>query len=206
MCRWYAERADVILLFFDPDKPGTTGETLSILTNSLSGLDHKLHIILNKADQFRNIHDFARAYGALCWNLSKVILRKDLPKIHTICLPSAHPSSSSARQNGDAAVRTSLETGLLALSNKHENGIPGRGSFDGSESVKSARSALSNDVTVVGGGASDVPFVGDTFSDAASSSEPVPESIAAAPPLPLSSQLPQSDDFMHRFLDLESAR
>jgi GTPase SAR1 family protein len=23
VCRWYAERADVILLFFDPDKPGT---------------------------------------------------------------------------------------------------------------------------------------------------------------------------------------
>jgi hypothetical protein len=33
--RWFAERADVILLFFDPDKPGTTGETLSVLTNSL---------------------------------------------------------------------------------------------------------------------------------------------------------------------------
>lgn len=73
--KWYAERADVILLFFDPDKPvsfvvsplvddfffptpeyravrslqqGTTGETLSTLTNSLTGLDHKLHIILNK--------------------------------------------------------------------------------------------------------------------------------------------------------------
>ena len=72
VCRWYAERADVILLFFDPDKPGTTGETLSILTNSLVGLEHKLHIILNKADQFRKIHDFARAYGSLCWNLSKV--------------------------------------------------------------------------------------------------------------------------------------
>ena len=53
----------MILLFFDPDKPGTTGETLSILTDSLQGLDHKLHIILNKADQFRKIHDFARAYG-----------------------------------------------------------------------------------------------------------------------------------------------
>ena len=35
VCRWYAERADVILLFFDPDKPGTTGETLQILTNAL---------------------------------------------------------------------------------------------------------------------------------------------------------------------------
>jgi len=68
------ERADVILLFFDPDKPGTTGETLSILTNSLAGMDHKLHIILNKADQFRKIHDFARAYGSLCWNLSKVFI------------------------------------------------------------------------------------------------------------------------------------
>ena len=87
VCRWYAERADVILLFFDPDKPGTTGETLSILTNSLNGMDHKLHIILNKADQFLKIHDFARAYGSLCWNLSKVIPRKDLPQIHTMCLP-----------------------------------------------------------------------------------------------------------------------
>lgn len=67
VCRWYAERADVILLFFDPDKPGTTGETLNILTNSLDGFDHKLLIILNKADQFRKIHDFARAYGSLCW-------------------------------------------------------------------------------------------------------------------------------------------
>ena len=70
--KWYAERADVILLFFDPDKPGTTGETLAVLTNALSGMDHKLYIILNKADQFSKIHDFARAYGSLCWNLSKV--------------------------------------------------------------------------------------------------------------------------------------
>jgi GTPase SAR1 family protein len=87
VCRWYAERADVILLFFDPDKPGTTGETLSILTTSLNGMDHKLLIILNKADQFLNIHDFVRCYGSLCWNLSKVIPRKDLPQINTMCLP-----------------------------------------------------------------------------------------------------------------------
>jgi len=70
--RWFASRADVILLFFDPDKPGTTGETLSILVNSLGGMDHKLYIVLNKADKFKKIHDFARAYGSLCWNLSKV--------------------------------------------------------------------------------------------------------------------------------------
>ncbi len=85
--RWFAERADVVLLFFDPDKPGTTGETLNVLLHSLGGMDHKLLIVLNKADQFKKIHDFARAYGSLCWNLSKVIPRKDLPRIFTMCLP-----------------------------------------------------------------------------------------------------------------------
>ena len=87
--RWLATRADVVLVFFDPDKPGTTGETMSVLLNSLSGMDHKLLIVLNKADQFSKIHDFARAYGSLCWNLSKVIPRKDLPPIFTMCLPTS---------------------------------------------------------------------------------------------------------------------
>ncbi|KAJ1449255.1 hypothetical protein M885DRAFT_536323 [Pelagophyceae sp. CCMP2097] len=97
--RWFAERADVILLFFDPDKPGTTGETLTILTNALQGTDHKLHIILNKADRFERMHDFARAYGALCWNLAKVIPRKDLPRIYTMCVPSDERDGSQPRQH-----------------------------------------------------------------------------------------------------------
>jgi GTPase Era involved in 16S rRNA processing len=53
--KWFAERADIVLLFFDPDKPGTTGETLSILLHSLGGMDHKLLIVLNKADQFKKV-------------------------------------------------------------------------------------------------------------------------------------------------------
>jgi hypothetical protein len=36
--KWFAERADVVLLFFDPDKPGTTGETLKILLHALGGM------------------------------------------------------------------------------------------------------------------------------------------------------------------------
>lgn len=125
--KWYAERADVILLFFDPDKPGTTGETLSILTNSLVGLDHKLHIILNKADQFTKIHDFARAYGSLCWNLSKVIQRKDLPRIYTMCLPKPYQTnngSSSSSNNGSDANSTeehALGNGLADLESTRED-------------------------------------------------------------------------------------
>jgi hypothetical protein len=107
--RWYAERADVILLFFDPDKPGTTGETLSILTSSLVGMDHKLHIVLNKVDQFRKIHDFARAYGSLCWNLSKVIPLKDLPRIYTMCVPVKHA------QTGQPTTESGLGTSLKDL-------------------------------------------------------------------------------------------
>ena len=57
--------------------------------------DYKLHIILNKVDQFDNIHDFARAYGSLCWNLSKVIPRKDLPRIYTMCVPTEHHQGPS---------------------------------------------------------------------------------------------------------------
>lgn len=85
--RWFAERADVILFLFDPDKPGTTGETLRVLTDALAGLDHKLLLIFNKVDRFQTMRDFARAYGALCWNLSKAIPRKDLPHIYTTYLP-----------------------------------------------------------------------------------------------------------------------
>lgn len=102
--KWFAERADLILLFFDPDKPGTTGETLKIYTNTLSGMHHKYRIILNKADQFKKMHDFARAYGSLCWNLSKVIPRKDLPPIHTMCLPPSYtntmPTNDTTSQGG----------------------------------------------------------------------------------------------------------
>jgi GTP-binding protein EngB required for normal cell division len=85
--RWFAERADVVLVFFDPEKPGTTGETLQVFTQALRGMDHKLLIVLNKMDRFESLQDFARAYGALCWNLGKVIPRKDLPLIFTTFVP-----------------------------------------------------------------------------------------------------------------------
>ena len=73
--RFFAEKADVVLLFFDPDKPGTTAESLQVLTTSLAGSQHKLHIILNKADKFSTVHDFARAYGALCKSLAHSLIR-----------------------------------------------------------------------------------------------------------------------------------
>ncbi|MCC5833595.1 MAG: dynamin family protein [Opitutales bacterium] len=85
--RWFANRADVVLIFFDPDRPGTTAESLTVLTRSLKGMDHKVMVVMNKMDQFRSMRDFARCYGTLCWNLGKVIRKKDIPQIYTTYVP-----------------------------------------------------------------------------------------------------------------------
>ena len=46
-------------------------------------MEFKLRVLLNKCDAFTSLYDFARAYGTLCWNLSRVLRTKDLPKIFT---------------------------------------------------------------------------------------------------------------------------
>ncbi len=85
--RALAEQADLVLLLFDPEKPGTTGETLSVLASALTGLEDRLRVVMNKMDLFDDLRDFARAYGALCWNLSRVLQRQDVPHIYTTSLP-----------------------------------------------------------------------------------------------------------------------
>jgi GTPase SAR1 family protein len=85
--RWFAERADLIMLFFDPERPGTTAETLQVYTQALGDFDHKLMVVMNKVDMFRKLPDFARCYGTLCWNLGKVMRTKDLPQIYVTYLP-----------------------------------------------------------------------------------------------------------------------
>jgi len=92
--RRLAETTDMVILMFDPDKPGTTGETLSCLRECLLGMEFKLHILLNKADCFQNMNDFARACGALCWNLARAMRTKDLPRIYTTYIPGAAAGAS----------------------------------------------------------------------------------------------------------------
>ncbi|TYZ59349.1 hypothetical protein PybrP1_008529 [[Pythium] brassicae (nom. inval.)] len=133
--QWLAERADVILVMFDPDKPGTTFETLDVLTSSLRGLSSKLLLILNKVDDFRTVHDFARAYGALCWNLSKVIPRKDLPFIYTMYvpqeqresprLPAPPPAASSSKTNKARRAGDEQQTANGSSNGDVENELSG---------------------------------------------------------------------------------
>lgn len=82
-----AEICDLIILMFDPDKPGTTGESVAALSGPLAGMTFKLRILMNKCDLFASMYDYARAYGALCWNLAHVLPIKDLPKVYTCFVP-----------------------------------------------------------------------------------------------------------------------
>jgi energy-coupling factor transporter ATP-binding protein EcfA2 len=92
--RALADNADLIVFFFDPDKPGTTGESLRIFTDSLSDVMYKLLIVFNKVDEFEDVRDFARTYGSLCWNLSRVVRTKDIPHIYCTFVP-GHASASA---------------------------------------------------------------------------------------------------------------
>lgn len=122
--RWFAERADLVMIFFDPDKPGTTGETLQVFQESLAGIDHKLLIVLNKMDRFQNLHDFARAYGALCWNLGKVIPRKDLPMIYNTFVPGeGRPRSALPMDDFDSAREDLIEQLRRAPTRRMDNQI-----------------------------------------------------------------------------------
>ncbi|MBR2838868.1 MAG: 50S ribosome-binding GTPase [Kiritimatiellae bacterium] len=79
-----AKLCDMVFFLFDPDKPGTTGETVNVFAKCLGGMESKLHVLLNKCDAFASPYDFARTYGNVCWNLARVLQTKDLPKIWTI--------------------------------------------------------------------------------------------------------------------------
>ena len=82
--RLLAELCDMVFFMLDPDKPGTTGETVNIFSKCLGGMDSKVRVLFNKCDSFNSLYDFARTYGTVCWNLARVLQTKDLPKIWTI--------------------------------------------------------------------------------------------------------------------------
>jgi hypothetical protein len=123
VARWFVDHSDVVLVFFDPDKPGTTGETLEVFTEALRGSEHKLLIVLHKVDQCENVRDFARAYGALCWNLAKVIPRKDLPNIYTTYVPVDGGAKGPARIDFDKGTEELIEEVLRAPARRGDNAL-----------------------------------------------------------------------------------
>jgi GTPase SAR1 family protein len=80
----FARYADIVLVLFDCHRPGTVAETHEVLQNQVIPAvgESKLVYIFNRIDEVENVEDLARAYGVLCWNLSQITQRKDVPTIY----------------------------------------------------------------------------------------------------------------------------
>jgi GTP-binding protein EngB required for normal cell division len=81
--KWFADRVDMVLLLFDVSKLDISDEFRRVIL-ALKGNDHKIHIILNKADAVTT-PQLMRVYGALMWSLGKVL---DTPEVSRVYIGS----------------------------------------------------------------------------------------------------------------------
>lgn len=79
-----ASIADLILVLFDPHKAGTIRETYQSLRQTLPRVtfEDRVLFVLNRIDECAHLPDLLRVYGTLCWNLSQMTGRKDIPPIY----------------------------------------------------------------------------------------------------------------------------
>jgi GTPase SAR1 family protein len=79
-----ARLADLIILMFDPHKAGTIKETYQAIRSTLPGStgEDRVLYVMNRIDECDNVPDLVRSYGTLCWNLSQMTGRKDIPRVY----------------------------------------------------------------------------------------------------------------------------
>lgn len=94
----FAKMADLIVLLFDPHKAGTIKESYEAIRNTLpekSG-EHRIVFVMSRIDECDHLSDFTRSYGTLCWNMSQMTGRKDIPHIYLTYAPAAVDPDSVA--------------------------------------------------------------------------------------------------------------
>jgi len=86
-----AEIADLVIVLFDPHKAGTVREAHTSLRDILPArtFEDRILFVLNRVDECSSLTDLLRVYGTLCWNLSQITGRKDIPMIHLTYSPNA---------------------------------------------------------------------------------------------------------------------
>ena len=113
-----AHLADLVLVLFDPHKAGTVREAHTSLreTIAMRTYEDRVLYILNRIDECSSLSDLLQVYGTLCWNLSQITGRKDIPPIHL-----TYSSRASQRQaptaNGNQGFLYFLENQRKQLKN-----------------------------------------------------------------------------------------
>lgn len=82
--------SDLVLVLFDPHKAGTIKESHFSIRKTLpeKTFEDRVVFVLNRVDECSNLEDLLRVYGSLCWNLSAMTGRKDMPRILLTYSPS----------------------------------------------------------------------------------------------------------------------
>ncbi len=85
----FAKLADLIVLMFDPHKAGTIQETYNAIRNTLPDAtgEDRIVFVMSRIDECDNVGDLVRSYGTLCWNLSQMTGRKDIPRVYLTYSP-----------------------------------------------------------------------------------------------------------------------
>jgi GTPase SAR1 family protein len=78
--KWFAERADMIMIMFDAHKLDISDELKSVL-DVLKPQQEKIRILLNKADAI-DTQALLRVYGALMWALGKVVQTPEVCRVY----------------------------------------------------------------------------------------------------------------------------
>ncbi len=86
-----AHVVDLVLVLFDPHKAGTVREAHESLRDTLPAhtFEDRIVFVLNRIDECSSLLDLLQVYGTLCWNLSQMTGRKDIPHIHLTYSPTA---------------------------------------------------------------------------------------------------------------------
>jgi hypothetical protein len=105
-----AQIADLILVLFDPHKAGTIREAHTSLRDTLPSrtYEDRVLFVLNRIDECASLNDLLRVYGTLCWNLSQITGRKDIPMIHLTYSP-REAAASRYRAEGDTTYLQYLQ-------------------------------------------------------------------------------------------------
>jgi GTPase SAR1 family protein len=79
-----AQNSDLVLLLFDPHKTATGNEAHTSIRTTLPKkcFEDRILFVLNRVDECTSLEDFLQVYGTLCWNLSQMTGRKDIPQIY----------------------------------------------------------------------------------------------------------------------------
>lgn len=78
--KWFAERADLIIVMFDAHKLDISDELKQVMELMIPHLD-KIRVVLNKADTI-STQQLMRVYGALMWSLGKVMNTPEVCRVY----------------------------------------------------------------------------------------------------------------------------